>query len=134
MCSLVDIKELLEYNKQVRQRYLQALTSIPWEELIKNREASFNSIRNIFVHTLKAIDYWLDILLKESGLKRMNSKAFPTRLNAEATMDNIVAVDPLFPKIMARTSEVRAATIPVNTPTIAPSLPVRGSSDAKTHR
>jgi uncharacterized damage-inducible protein DinB len=62
---MVDIKELLEYNRQVRQRYLQALARIPWDELIRNREASFNSIRNIFIHTLKAIDYWLDVLLKE---------------------------------------------------------------------
>ena len=61
---MVDIKELLEYNRQVRQRYLQALARIPWDELIRNREASFNSIRNIFIHTLKAIDYWLDVLLK----------------------------------------------------------------------
>jgi uncharacterized damage-inducible protein DinB len=63
--KMVDIKELLEYNKQVRQRYLQAFSRISWEELIRNREASFNSIRNIFVHTLKAIDYWLDVLLKK---------------------------------------------------------------------
>jgi len=66
---MVDVKELLEYNKQVRQRYLQALASIPWEELIRNREASFNSIRNIFIHTLKAIDHWLDVLLNEQNYK-----------------------------------------------------------------
>jgi len=66
---MVDVKELLEYNKQVRQRYLQALASIPWEELTRNREASFNSIRNIFVHSLKAIDHWLDVLLKEHNYR-----------------------------------------------------------------
>jgi uncharacterized damage-inducible protein DinB len=62
---MIDIKDLLEYNKQVRQRYLQALARISWEELIRNREASFNSIRNIFLHTLNAINHWLDVLLKE---------------------------------------------------------------------
>jgi uncharacterized damage-inducible protein DinB len=69
---MVDVRELLEYNKQVRQRYFQALSGIPWEELTRNREASFNSIRNIFIHTLKAIDYWLDVLLKEHncGVKK----------------------------------------------------------------
>jgi uncharacterized damage-inducible protein DinB len=66
---MVDIKELLEYNKQVRHRYFQALARISWEELVRNREASFNSIRNIFVHTLKAIDYWLDVLLKEHNCR-----------------------------------------------------------------
>ncbi len=66
---MVDVKELLEYNVQVRQRYFQALAGIPWEELIRNREASFNSIRNIFIHTLKAIDHWLDVLLKEQNYR-----------------------------------------------------------------
>jgi len=62
-------KSFLKYNKQVRQRYLQALASIPWEELTRNREASFNSIRNIFVHSLKALDHWLDVLLKEHNYR-----------------------------------------------------------------
>ena len=73
---MVDIRDLLEYNKQVRQRYLQALTRIPWEELIRNREASFNSIRNIFIHILKAIDHWLDVLLKEQNYKAKQYKQY----------------------------------------------------------
>jgi len=66
---MVGVKELLEYNGQVRQRYFQTLASIPWEELVRNREASFNSIRNIFVHTLKAMDHWLDVLMKEHNYR-----------------------------------------------------------------
>ena len=66
---MVNVKELLEYNVQVRQRYFQALAGIPWKELIRNREASFNSIRNIFIHTIKAIDHWLDVLLKEKNYR-----------------------------------------------------------------
>jgi uncharacterized damage-inducible protein DinB len=62
---VVDVKNLLEYNEEVRHRYFDALTKLPWDELIKNREASFHSLRNIFIHTLGAIDYWLDFLLKE---------------------------------------------------------------------
>ena len=45
------------------------MARIPWEELTKNREASFHSIRNIFIHTLKVIDHWLDFLLKEHNLR-----------------------------------------------------------------
>jgi uncharacterized damage-inducible protein DinB len=62
---VVDVKNLLEYNEEVRHRYFDALTKLPWDELVKNREASFHSLRNIFIHTLGAIDYWLDFLLKE---------------------------------------------------------------------
>ena len=62
---MVDIKELFEYNEEVRHRYLEYLARMPWEELVMNREASFQSLRNIFLHTLNVIDYWLDVLLDE---------------------------------------------------------------------
>ena len=62
---MVDVRELFEYNREVRHRYFDALAKLPRNELVRNREASFHSIRNIFVHTLSAIDYWLDFLQKE---------------------------------------------------------------------
>lgn len=62
---VVDVRELLEYNESVRHRYLERLTGLAWDEFVMNREASFHSIRNIFVHTLGAIDYWLDFLRGE---------------------------------------------------------------------
>jgi len=63
---MVDVRELLEYNHIVRHRYFESFVRLSWDEFTKNREASFNSIRNIFVHTLGAIDYWLDFLQKEN--------------------------------------------------------------------
>jgi uncharacterized damage-inducible protein DinB len=63
---MVDVKSLLEYNESIRHRYFESLAQLSWEEFTKNREASFNSFRNIFVHTLGAIDYWLDFLKKEN--------------------------------------------------------------------
>jgi uncharacterized damage-inducible protein DinB len=62
---VVDVRKLLEYNESVRHKYFEKLAELSWEEFTKNREASFHSIRNIFVHTLGAIDYWLDFLQKE---------------------------------------------------------------------
>jgi uncharacterized damage-inducible protein DinB len=63
---MVEVRALLEYNHVVRHRYFESLVKLSWDEFIKNREASFNSFRNIFVHTLGAIDYWLDFLRKEN--------------------------------------------------------------------
>jgi uncharacterized damage-inducible protein DinB len=62
---LVEARQLLEYNEKVRHRYFEALAKLPWDEFVKNREASFHSLRNIFIHTLGAIDYWLDFLQGE---------------------------------------------------------------------
>lgn len=63
---MVDVKELLKYNRTVRHRYFDACAKLSWAEFTRDRGASFSSIRNIFVHTLGAIDYWLDFLQKES--------------------------------------------------------------------
>jgi uncharacterized damage-inducible protein DinB len=65
--SMVDVRQLLKYNEQVRHRYFEALAKLPWDEFVKNREASFHSMRNIFIHTLGAIDYWLDFLQNEKS-------------------------------------------------------------------
>ncbi len=62
---MVKISELIKYNERVRHRYFQCLTKLSWDEFTKNREASFHSIRNIFIHTLNAVDYWLSFLQKE---------------------------------------------------------------------
>jgi uncharacterized damage-inducible protein DinB len=67
---MVDVRQLLEYNEQVRHRYFEALAKLSWDEFIKNREASFHSLRNIFIHTLGAIDYWLDFLQNEKPRPR----------------------------------------------------------------
>jgi uncharacterized damage-inducible protein DinB len=63
---MVDVKELLEYTETVRHRYFENFTKLSWDEFTKNKDASFNSIRNIFIHTLGAIDYWLDFLQKQN--------------------------------------------------------------------
>jgi uncharacterized damage-inducible protein DinB len=62
---MVDVRKLIEYNAEVRHRYFDSLAKLPWDELTKNREASFHSLRNIFIHTLGAVDHWLDFLLNE---------------------------------------------------------------------
>jgi len=64
---MVEVKQLLEYNEKVRHRYFEALSKLPWDEFVKNREASFHSLRNIFIHTLGAIDYWLDFLQSQKS-------------------------------------------------------------------
>ncbi len=62
---MANIIDLLKYNEDIRHRYFETLASLSWNELIKNRGASFESFRNIFIHTIGCTDYWLDFLLKE---------------------------------------------------------------------
>lgn len=53
---ITDSKHLVEYSQSLRNRYLEKLTTLPWEEVVKNRGASFDSLQNIFLHTLDAED------------------------------------------------------------------------------
>jgi uncharacterized damage-inducible protein DinB len=62
---MVAVEALLNYNTEVRHRYFVALGRLPWDEFVKNREASWYSMRNIFIHTLNAVDHWLDFLRSE---------------------------------------------------------------------
>jgi len=56
---MVEIRALFEYNWYCRDKFLDAMAKLPWEKLVENREASFNSIRNIFIHSLEAEQAWL---------------------------------------------------------------------------
>jgi uncharacterized damage-inducible protein DinB len=86
---MVDMRELLEYNHIVRHRYFESFVKMPWKEFTKNREASFNSIRNIFVHTLGAIDYWLDFLQKEKLRSKREFDEYRTFDEVGAYMEHV---------------------------------------------
>ena len=86
---MVEVKQLLEYNEKVRHRYFEALAKLPWEELVKNREASFHSLRNIFIHTLGATDYWLDFLRKENLHSHKKFDEYQTFQDVRAYMERV---------------------------------------------
>jgi uncharacterized damage-inducible protein DinB len=63
---LVDVRQLLKYNDVVRHRYFECMMKLGWNRFVEDRGASWGSMRNILIHTLGAIDYWLDFLKKEN--------------------------------------------------------------------
>lgn len=52
-----SIPELYEFSSQVRRRFANKLAEIPWEDVTKNREASFYSMRNILIHMIDNEDW-----------------------------------------------------------------------------
>jgi len=86
---VVEVKKLLEYNELIRHRYFDALARLPWSEFVKNREASFHSLRNIFIHTLNAVDYWLDFLQKEDLCSRKKFDDYTTIQDVKAYMEQV---------------------------------------------
>jgi uncharacterized damage-inducible protein DinB len=86
---MVDVRNLLNYNESVRHRYFESLSNLPWKEFTKNREASFHSMRNIFIHTLGAIDYWLDFLQKQNLHSKRKFDEYKTFAEVEAYMKQV---------------------------------------------
>ena len=83
------MKALLEYNEVVRHRYFGVLCGLPWEEFTRNREASFGSMRNIFVHTLRAIDYWIDVLTEETLWSGKDYDQYTSCSDIQAYMEHV---------------------------------------------
>ena len=86
---MVDIKKLLEYNETLRQKYFETLAKLSWTELTKNREASFHSMKNILVHILGAIDYWLDILQEQNQHSRKDYDEYKTLQHVKAYIEHV---------------------------------------------
>ena len=86
---MVDIKDLLAYNDAERRAFFKSFAKLSWDEFTKNREASFNSIRNIFIHTLNAIDYWLDSLQHDNQRSKRKFREYKTLKEIGAYMEHV---------------------------------------------
>jgi uncharacterized damage-inducible protein DinB len=86
---MVEVTELLQYNETVRRRYFEKLSALSWKVFIKNREASFESIRNIFIHTLGAIDYWLDFLQGQNLRSKRKFEDYKTFKEVRNYMEHV---------------------------------------------
>jgi uncharacterized damage-inducible protein DinB len=70
---MMDIPELYKYSSRVRRRFALKLSELPWEEVTKNREASFYSMRNILLHMIDNEDWIVNWVIHDNsqGYKRL---------------------------------------------------------------
>ena len=61
---MMETIKLLEYNQYLRHKYLEALTKLPWEEVVEDRGASFNSLRNIYLHGVSVLDFYVNHVIQ----------------------------------------------------------------------
>ncbi len=52
--------ELLTYSQFLRHKYLETLSRLPWAEVVKDRGASFPSLKDIFVHMVFVADAYIN--------------------------------------------------------------------------
>ena len=61
---MLDIKELFQYAHIVRSRFAAKLSELTWEEVCKNREASFYSMKSILLHMIDNEDWMINWVIK----------------------------------------------------------------------
>ena len=58
----MNIKNLFGYNWYSRRKILKSMAEIRWEKVVEGCGASFDCIRDIFVHSLQAEQFWIRLL------------------------------------------------------------------------
>jgi uncharacterized damage-inducible protein DinB len=61
----MDIRDLIGYNHTVRRLYLDSFAKLPWTEVVKSRGASFDSMRDIFLHLTLVEDRWINYAIPD---------------------------------------------------------------------
>jgi len=69
----MEAVKLLEYSQYLRHRYLETLGKLPWDEVVKDRGASFNSLRNIYLHSVSVLDFNANYVIQgDANYPRIN--------------------------------------------------------------
>lgn len=61
------MNEMYEYSSRVRRKFLQKLAELPWEEVVKNREASYYSMKNILIHIIDNEDWIVNWVVRNKA-------------------------------------------------------------------
>ncbi len=67
MPTSADFRAICEYNWRVLRDYCDALSELPEEAVLKNREATYQSMKNIFHHIVKVHDGWLNVSAQDDS-------------------------------------------------------------------
>src|SRR3989337_4283990 len=64
-----DAFRLMGYATFLKHRYFDALAKLAWDELVRNRDASFSSMRDVFLHIVNVEDSYINYILAKKGGK-----------------------------------------------------------------
>ncbi len=88
-----DLQWIGEYLSWSRSKYLDLYERLPWKVLVRNREASFGSIRNVHQHILQVYASWLVWMFQRRSLKPVLKQLDPKKFSPVASMDQLRILD-----------------------------------------
>jgi uncharacterized damage-inducible protein DinB len=61
----MQVTDLIRYNHTVRESYLEAISKLPWADVIALRGLSFDCLRDVFVHLTLVEDRWINYIIPD---------------------------------------------------------------------
>ena len=59
----MQVSDLIRYNHVVRGLYFDALTKLPWPDVVADKSLSFDSMRNVLLHLTVVEDRWISYII-----------------------------------------------------------------------
>jgi len=89
----LNIKDLFGYNWYSRRKFLESMAEIPWQTVVESTGASFDSIRDIFIHSLQAENLWIRRLSGKSteGIYNIPFTEYPSIDSTRKYADKVEA-------------------------------------------
>jgi uncharacterized damage-inducible protein DinB len=110
----MDSIELIKYNHAVRRGYLKKLAELPWNEIVKDRGASFPSIRDIFLHAVNAEDLLINHVVQGKQMESMpkDYSEFVDMVQIEARVNEVEEKVDAYLKTLTRQELERKVAMP----------------------
>ena len=118
----MDSIRLIQYTHAIRRKYLKILGELPWDEVVKDRGASFPSIRDIFLHALDAEDLFINHIVQGKNGKWVPQDCgkFPNVHQIEGRVDDVEKKVDAYLKTLTERELNRKVALPWR-----PSFPLR---------
>ena len=104
MVTIADFRSIYAYNWRTLRDYCEALSKLPKGQLVKDREATYGSMKNIFHHILSVHDGWLNVTAQgASADPEMREKDFdevPSMDDLRGYLEAIIAKEGRFLKTL----------------------------------
>jgi uncharacterized damage-inducible protein DinB len=88
----LEVRYLYDYSRAVRRRFAEKLSELPWEEVEKNREASFYSMKNVLLHAMDNEDWIVNYAIFERSKEYSRKKAEEYK-SMQAILDHLIDIE-----------------------------------------
>ena len=86
----MEVIKLLEYSQYLRHSYLDTFSKLPCDEFVKVRDASFDSLRDIFLHCIEVLDRYVNHLIQGNAeLPRINFDDYDSIDKVKTYLDRV---------------------------------------------